>query len=199
MEIKVLSHYLFDNKMVELGLNDNNVENTNMAFISIIGTDECIRYWIQENDKHYFEDHPNVLNLEFDDLGEDVMYNGHHFKTMNMEQAEESIDFIENMIDKGVNVFYIHCRAGMSRSRSFSEFIYRYCMEHDIEVEYEDRNDYTTMLNSAVLRKLNHAYWKKHKMNGYENDNAEYPNELTDIPIVVINRGNEGNRQYGKV
>ncbi len=41
MELKVLSHYLFDEDMKNMGLNDDNVENTNMAFISIIGTEEC--------------------------------------------------------------------------------------------------------------------------------------------------------------
>jgi hypothetical protein len=86
MKIEVLSQYLFDEKMKELKLNDENVENTNMAFISIIGTPECLTYYLDEGKtKHYFKDHPNVLNLDFDDIGDDVMYNGHHFKTMRME------------------------------------------------------------------------------------------------------------------
>ena len=40
MKLKVLSHYLFDEDMKEMNLNDNNVEDVNMAFISIIGTEE---------------------------------------------------------------------------------------------------------------------------------------------------------------
>ena len=165
MRIKVLSHYLFDENMRSMDLTDDNVENTNMAFISIIGTPECLNYYLDEGEtKHYFKDHPNVLNLDFDDISCDVMYNGHHFKTMTMEQAERTIDFIEKMVKDNVELIEIHCRAGYSRSRAVAEFIYRYCKEHDIDVEYSDRNDYTTMLNQGVLRRLNHAYWKKHNI-----------------------------------
>jgi hypothetical protein len=35
------------------------------------------------------------------------------------------------------------------------------------------------------LRKLNNAYWKKHKINGYENG-EEYNDELINIPIIEI-------------
>jgi protein-tyrosine phosphatase len=189
MKIIVLSHYLFDEKMKKMGLNDENVENTNSAFISIIGTPECLNYYLEEGDtKHYFNGHPNVLNLEFDDIGEDVMYNGHHFKTIRMEQAEKAIDFIEDNIKKGVDTIICHCRAGLSRSRSIAEFIYRYCKENDIDIEYEDRNDYTTMLNQGVLMKLNHAYWKKHDLRIYEEKDTNYPDELINIPIRIINR-----------
>ena len=203
LKIEVFSHYLFDEGMRKMELNDENVEDTNMAFISIIGTDECIKYWIQENDKHFFKDHSNVLNLEFDDIGDDVMYNGHHFRTMTMKQAEESIDFIESIVENGVCEIFLHCRAGMSRSRAFAEFIYRYCKEHDIEVVYEDRAEYATMFNYGVLNRLNHAYWKKHRINGYEDENTDYPNELTDTPIRVINRERNNdasklNRKRGK-
>lgn len=189
MKIEVLSHYLFDEDMIKMGLNDDNVENSDMAFISIIGTPECLKYYLDEKDtKHYFKDHPNVLNLEFDDIGEDVMYNGHHFKTMRMEQVEKAVDFIEKMIEKGVNEIICHCRAGMSRSRAFGEFIYRYCKEHDIDVEYDERNQYATRVNQGILRRLNHAYWKKHGLEEYAEEGKEYPDEFINIPIKVINR-----------
>lgn len=189
IKIEVLSHYLFDEKMKEMNLNDDNVENTDMAFISIIGTPECLKYYLdEEKTKHYFKDHPNVLNLDFDDIGDDVMYNGHHFKTMRMEQAEKTVDFIEGNIDKGVNEFNIHCRAGYSRSRAVAEFLYRYCKEHDIDVDYEDRNEFTTFVNQGVLRRLNHAYWKKHNLEEYADGNKEYPNDLVNAPIREINR-----------
>ena len=188
IKVKVLSHYLFDRKMIELGLNDDNVENSNNAYISIIGTEECIKYWIQENDRHYFKDHPNVLNLEFDDISDNVLYNGHLFQCMSMKQAESVIDFIEKYINEGVDTIYIHCRAGMSRSRAVGELIYRYCKDHEIELEYSDRDDYTTVLNHGVLRRLNHAYWKKHKENMYENDGEDYPEELINPNVMVINR-----------
>jgi protein-tyrosine phosphatase len=186
MKIEVLSQFLFDEKMENNGLNDDNVENENMAFISIIGTKECLEYYLDEGKtKHYFKDHPNVLNLDFDDIGTHVNYNGHLFKTMTIEQAEKTVEFIEDMIEKGVEGIIIHCRAGYSRSRAIAEFIYRYCQENNMEVEYSDRNDFRTMLNQGVLNKLNHAYWKKHKMNCYSNG-EEYDDELINIPIIDI-------------
>lgn len=189
MKIEVFSHYLFEEKCKQDGLNDSNVEEKKLcAYIDIIGTKECLEYYLNEGDtKHYFREHPNVLNLDFDDIEDDVMYNGHHFKTMRMWQAEKAVEFIENMIKNGVNYFRICCRAGFSRSRAFGEFIYRYCKEHRIELDYEDRDDYTTMLNSGVLRRLNHAYLKKH---GLEEN---YPDELVNIPVRTINR--ERNRE----
>lgn len=188
MKIKVLSHQRFDEDMRQMHLNDENVENSEMAFISIIGTPECLRYYLDEEDtKHYFKDHPNVLNLDFDDISTDVSYNGHHFKTMTMGQAENTVDFIEKVVNSGVNTIEIHCRAGMSRSRAFAEFIYRYCKENDVEVDYEDRNEYTTILNHGVLRRLNHAYWKKHKTHGYENG-YDYPNDLKYTELKIIER-----------
>ena len=188
IKLIVLSHYLFDEDMRKMSLNDTNVEDSNKAFISIIGTPECLKYYLDEGDtKHYFVNHPNVLNLDFDDIDSDVMFNGHLFKTMTMEQAEKSVEFIEEMVDNGVNEIICHCRAGMSRSRAFGEFIYRYCKEHDIDVEYEDRDDYTTILNAGVLRRLNHAYWKKHNLRFYEDGNAEYPNDLIEPKIRIIN------------
>ena len=193
MKIEVCSHYAFDNAMKHtLHLNDDNVEDSNMAFISIIGTPECLTYYLDEGKtKHYFKDHENVLNLDFDDISTDVIYNGQRFKTISFEQAEKAVDFIEKMLDKGVTLFMIHCRAGMSRSRAFGEFVYRLCMEKGIDVDYADRNDYTTMLNQGVLMKLTHAYWKKHNFNMYGDGQTDYPEDLINQEPVVINRGRE--------
>ena len=95
------------------------------------------------------------------------------------------------MINNGVTYFRICCRAGMSRSRAFAEFIYRRCLEKNIDVYYSDRNDYTTMLNYGVLRRLEHAYNKKHKLDMYEQEGVDYPEDLVNPEPVIINRGNE--------
>ena len=74
-KIVVLSHYLFDEKMRECGLNNQNVDNLkDTAFISIIGTKECLEYYLDEGEtKHFFmNNHENVLNLDFDDISTDV-------------------------------------------------------------------------------------------------------------------------------
>ena len=56
MKVEVYSHFLFEKKCKEDNLTDNNVEEMhNCAYIDIIGTRECIKYWIQEDDKHYFQ------------------------------------------------------------------------------------------------------------------------------------------------
>ena len=193
MKLEVLSHFNFDDKMKEMGLNDDNVEGSNMAFISIIGTPECLTYYLDEGDtKHYFKDHDNVLNLDFDDIRTDVIYDGHHFKTMTMEQAEKVVDFIDKIFDDGNTTYImIHCRAGMSRSRAFGEFIYRRCREKGVDVDYDDRNDYTTMLNYGVLRRLEHAYNKKHKLNRYEQEGVNYPEDLVNQEPVIIDRRRE--------
>ena len=162
LKIEVLSHYLFEEKCKEDGLNDENVEDEKgKAFIDIIGTEECRRYYLKEETQHYFNNFSNVLNLEFDDLSEDIEYEGHIFKTMTMEQAEKTVDFIKKMINDGVTHFRICCRAGMSRSRAIAEFIYRLCRLEDKDVEYEERNDYIQLLNYGVLSKLNHALMEK--------------------------------------
>jgi len=181
MKIEVLSHYLFDEKMRDMNFDDSNIESANIACISIIGTEKCLKYYLnEENTKHYFKNHPNVLNLDFDDISTDVEYDGHIFRTMTMEQAESAVDFIEKVIESWPDTIYVHCRAGYSRSRAVAEFIYRYCVEHHIEVEYADRNDYSTFLNQGVLRRLNNAYWKKHKENGYDEEGKGYPEDLLD-------------------
>ena len=189
MKLKVLSHFLFDEEMEKMGLNAGNVEDRNKAFISIIGTPECLKYYLdEEKTKHYFNNHQNVLNLDFDDIGNDVLYNGHLFKTITMEQAEKTVDFIEKMVDEKVDEIILHCRAGFSRSRAFAEWIYRYCKEHNVDVEYDDRDGYATALNQGVLRRLNHAYWKKNSINGYDETNAEYPDDIVNTPVTVIDR-----------
>ena len=185
MKLIVLPHNSFDEDMRTIGLNDENVESANMGFISIIGTRECLEYYLNEGyTRHYFKDHQNVLNLEFDDLNCDVLYDGHLFKTMTIEQAEKTVDFIERMIENGVDVIEGHCRAGLSRSRAVFEFIYRYCMENGIDVSYEDRDIYVDILNHSVLRLLNHAYMKKHAIGGYE----EYPSDITSPKVEIITK-----------
>ena len=188
LKIEVFSHSLFEEECKKDKLNDANVENeTDKAFIDIIGTEECLKYYLDEEDtRHYFKDHPNVLNLEFDDTPNDVMYKGHLFKTMNMEQAERTLDFIEEMIGNGVTYFRICCRAGYSRSRAIAEYIYRYCLEHDIEVEYADRMTYSNTLNRMVLLRVQYAYYKKHRMYEFSNSGYDYPDDIKGNKIEYV-------------
>ncbi len=183
--ITVLCQNKFDERMKECGIDDSNVDDIKFAsFISIIGTKECLKYYLDEEDTtHYFNDsHENVLNLDFDDIGENVEYEGHIFKTMTMKQAEQAVDFIEEMLSKGKSDFFIHCRAGKSRSRAFAEFIYRMYFE-TFSIDYSEREAYLQLTNQGILRRLQHAYWKKHKMPPYENG-EDYAEDLTSEKII---------------
>ena len=132
--IEVSSHALFEERCKGLGVNDDNVESekfSNLAFIDIIGTKDSIeKYLHEDNTKHWFEkEHPNVLNLEFDDISEDEFeYNGIVFKGFTNEQAKKSYDFILANENKD---FIICCRAGISRSQAFGNFIHDYFGGYD--------------------------------------------------------------------
>jgi hypothetical protein len=156
--IEVLPHRVFDEQCEKLKLDDSNVENmADTAFISIIGTKDCLKYYLDEEDtKHWFnENHSNVINLDFDDLPcDEIEWKGHTFKGMSMEQAQQLFEFIENNIDKS---FKIHCRAGFSRSQGVGNFINDF---------YKGEFESDTLLphpNKEVYRKLSRCYYKKYR------------------------------------
>lgn len=158
--IEVMSHKDFDYDMKMSGLNDDNVENVkDIVFISIIGTEDCNKYYLNEPDtKHWFsKNHTNVLNLEFDDISEDREYKGHLFKALSIDQAKQIVEFINRNINDGAITFKIHCRAGISRSRAVGEFIAQ-LIELDGEVDYHGREQYINHLNVDVLTKLKRIY-----------------------------------------
>ena len=69
------------------------------------------------------------MNLEFDDISEDEFeYNGIAFKGFTNEQAKKSYDFILANENKD---FIICCRAGISRSQAFGNFIHDYFGGYD--------------------------------------------------------------------
>ena len=191
--IEVMPHKIFEECCLNDGLNDDNVEQCNTAFIDIIGTEECLRYYLKEDDtRHYFlQTHDNVMNLEFDDLTTDMLYDGHVFKTMTIFQAEVLLGFIERNIKNGNIVkFRICCRAGISRSRAVGEFIYRYCVDNGILVNYNEREEYVTSYNVHILSLLNNVYWKKYNINGYS-VGMDYPEYIRNIPLVKVEKEEE--------
>ena len=157
-KITVLPQQVFDEEMEKRKLDDSNVEDVkDEAFISIIGTPECLTYYLDEADTvHWFRNnHENVLNLDFDDLGEDMMYNGHLFKAMSEEQAEETVKFIEDNLGKS---FTIHCRAGQSRSQAVGLFV-----KSNYKEDFADEQPtlHPEFANKGVLRKLNNMLMKR--------------------------------------
>lgn len=127
-----------------------------LAFISIIGTVDCLKYYLdEENTTHFFkESHNFVKNLEFDDLDSDLNWKGHTFKAMTQEQANDLFDFIDNNIG---NTFIIHCRAGQSRSAAVGQFIKDFY--NDV---YGSINNNWSTYNHCVYRLLARAYYEKY-------------------------------------
>lgn len=162
MELKALSHTDFDVMCYEKSINDDTVENfTNDAFISIICTEECRKYYLEDDTSHWFKNHHNnVLNLEFDDLTEDFVYKGHLFKAMNEEQADKCVEFIENNIGKNI---FVHCTAGISRSGALVSFIHDFYNENNCYDRFKNDNSQIRP-NNHVLTLLKRAYYKKHDM-----------------------------------
>ena len=155
-KIEVSSHLRFEEKCKAMGVNDENVESekfSEYAFIDIIGTRDAIEKYLHEpNTKHWFDrEHPNVLNLEFDDVSEkEFEYNGIIFKGFTQEQARKSYEFILNNSNKD---FIICCRAGLSRSQAFGNFIHDYFGGYDSEFLLDTPNYYVyTQLTREHLK-----------------------------------------------
>lgn len=155
--IDVLSQRDFDDKMKEMGLDDSNVEQMNdSAFISIIGTKECLDNYLHEGaTEHFFKsDHDNVINLDFDDVDSDCEHEGVHFSGISKEQAMRLVIFIDRASTLNCKDVYVHCRAGISRSRAVAEYIARhYSMHYD----GQERKLSYNHLNHGVLRRLEWA------------------------------------------
>lgn len=156
MYIYVLSNFLFDQLCENNGWNDDNVESlSDKAFISIVGTKDCTDALGITEQEHWFkENHSNVLNLNFDDTIEDMVYKGVNIKAMSNDQAKETVEFIENNIGK---TFYIHCLAAISRSAGVASFIEENYKEQDYSV---DDCGYTRP-NRDVVAKLNRVIWER--------------------------------------
>lgn len=162
MQIRTYSHSDFDVMCYKRGLDDNNVDNIKdtEAFISIICTPQCRKYYLEDDTDHWFKkEHPNVLNLEFDDVTEDVEWHGHTFLAMTEVQAKKCIDFIEQ--NEGKN-FNIHCTAGISRSGAFSRFIFDFYNENNTynESDFEYFNRHIRP-NNHILTLLKRTFYEK--------------------------------------
>lgn len=128
------------------------------AYVSIIGSPDCIKYYIREPQEHYFKvENSQVCNLEFDDINEDIrIWKGHTILGLDEKQAEKLVKFIEE--NKGKN-FYIHCMAGQSRSQG----VVRYILDvyPDLYTEKDTRRDNPCLTpNIDVVAKLKRA-WRK--------------------------------------
>lgn len=149
------SHSEFDMECERNGWSDENLPE-NIAFISIVGSPDCQEYYLGEKETHYFsQSHPTVLNLAFDDLACDSReWKGHVFYGLRGEQAEEIVKFIKANLGKD---FWIHCRAGQSRSQG----IVRYILDCYPDIVWETRrSNPCDTPNIDVVTKLKRIYWR---------------------------------------
>jgi hypothetical protein len=89
------SHTEFDMMCSSCGWNDDNLPS-NSCFISIIGTPECQKYYLEEDELHWFKKDNSsvVLNLEFDDIpSQEIEWKGHKFFRNNSRTGSRSSRF----------------------------------------------------------------------------------------------------------
>ena len=165
--ISVFSHSDFDEKMYRLGIDTSNVESEDdKAFISIIGTQECQLKYLEEIELHWFKKNcHNVLNLEFDDIDDETLeWKGIVFHGLSQSQAKQIVEFVEN--NKGKD-FFLHCRAGLSRSQAICRYILdMYGKEYGYDEKQSCRKENPCKTpNVHVLTLLKREFYK---LKGYE-------------------------------
>ena len=162
-EIKVFSHFDFDELCNSNGWCDDNVETlTDKAFISICSTKDVCEHHLEEVDEHWFkQNHPNVLNIDFDDVEFDINFgddDGFIAKAMTEKQGEEIYDFVERNLGKDI---YVHCRAGASRSQGVFRAVCAILPQIYNEKEnYNDSNPCLTP-NMCVVRGIKRVAYQK--------------------------------------
>ncbi|MFW6377147.1 MAG: hypothetical protein ACOCZ5_00740 [bacterium] len=153
MDIFVLPKQSFDAYLTKENVDDENVENYPLMFISI--NDSEGRF----SQSHFKREHPNVLILHFDDVskdGEPSPTNDKNTRAFNDEDADRIIEFIQKNEDK-VGVL-IHCAAGISRSGAVGQFLVNY-FEEDMDEFF--RQNYRVIPNAHILSKLNSRMWSE--------------------------------------
>ena len=128
-----------------------------IAFISIECTDDCAKYHLEEDNKHYLKPANNVLNIDFDDCDKDEDIDGEHVaRAITDEQGEEILNFVLANLGKH---FIIHCRAGASRSQAVRKAML-YCFPEYFEECFENTYNPGHTPNHAVVASIKKAHRK---------------------------------------
>jgi predicted protein tyrosine phosphatase len=149
----------FEQLMKSNRLDDSNVEKMEQtAFISIVSPqrqNEGYMFRLHgSGDEHYFkENHPNVLNVDLNDVETDEG----DYKAITSEQSTEIMAFILRNERKD---FIIHCHAGISRSGGIALFMF----DH---FDWVDRGKFNLEVqprivpNMRIYRELTKQYSQK--------------------------------------
>ena len=162
-KIQVFSKFDFDELCYQNNWSDWNVESLgDKAFISICCTQDVAEHHLEEKDEHWFnESHPNVLNLDFDDIETDTKFGDNEeyiARAMTEDEATEILEFVEKNLGKDI---YIHCRAGASRSQGVFRAVCAIWPDiYDEKENYNENNPCITP-NIHVVRLLKRVAMQK--------------------------------------
>lgn len=156
-KVIIMSENGFDAMCQRNKLDDGNVEKVERtAFISIVDV-------YRRNKNHFNDNHPNVLNLSFSDVTDDNIsyfkraYNNENFELLSESDADKAVKFIYGLAES-VDLWVVHCLAGISRSGAFGHYITE-LMGWDIDEYY--RINPRVNPNPYVLRKLKESNNRK--------------------------------------
>ena len=173
-------------------LNDNNIEQQELAIISITCGDNSKNSFIPlrhgTHDEHYFkENHINVLNMEFYDISEEYEIDGKVYVPFTTEQANRLIDFIE--VNQNKN-YIIHCHAGISRSGAVGQFItdfYGWADKATFRFQYGKR----IVPNVEVTKKLKEEWFRRHS----KLDSQEYLDMIKKNEVKIVETINKEEKE----
>jgi predicted protein tyrosine phosphatase len=152
--IYILSKQQFDKLMKLNDVTDKNIVDKDVAIISIHSYND-----LESVGHPYFKDNlPNVLNIFFDDVENDIIEKEKQYKSFSIEQGKQLIEFIETNKEK--DSFIIHCLAGISRSGAIGQFICDY-FQSDKE-QFKINNKHINP-NQQVLKILNNLINKRYE------------------------------------
>ena len=152
--INIMSAGLFKREMQRLNIHDSNVEIANIAIISIgdVSISKTPNDFTENGiNCHWFkEEHPNVLNIDFDDCSPECGKGN----PLSEKQAQQIYKFFCKNI--AVDNFYIHCSAGISRSAAVGLCLRDFFNSLNYKVELKHNgimpNSYVERLIHKIIR-----------------------------------------------
>ena len=103
-------------------------------------------------EEEYWEKHRKEL-IEAELREEEITGIRGRFSPITKEEAEEIVEFVEKMKEKGVKLLLIHCDAGLCRSGSLAIAISEYVLNDKKQAE-EFRNNPSTIENRTIIGKI---------------------------------------------
>ena len=117
-----------------------------------------------------WEKHKKQL-IESEDREEEITGIRPRHSPITDQEATEIVDFVERMREKNVKMLFIHCDAGLCRSRTVATAVAKFILK-DKEQEEEFLNDPSTIISKTIMKKIEKAI----KENKNENSETQLQN-----------------------